>query len=62
VVDRFEKACLEEGAKSPLPPPDAAGAAAMIARLVAEEQRLAVGAKLAWVQFAREVFKSLGGR
>jgi DNA-binding PadR family transcriptional regulator len=58
VVDRFEKSCLAEAAKTPLPRDDEAGGAGLAAHLLAEENRLAVGAKLAWVQYARETFKA----
>jgi DNA-binding PadR family transcriptional regulator len=62
VLDRFEETCLREAAKTPLPSDQDAGATALSARLVAEESRLAVGAKLGWVQFAREAFKALAVR
>ena len=62
VLDRFEKSCLAEAAKTPLPINEQGVGPALIARLVGEENRLAVGAKLAWVQYAREAFKTLRAR
>jgi DNA-binding PadR family transcriptional regulator len=62
VLDGFEKACLAEAASTPLPRDDETGGSQLIARLIAEENRLAVGAKLAWIQYAREAFKALAAR
>jgi DNA-binding PadR family transcriptional regulator len=62
VLDGFEKACLAEAASTPLPSDDQTGGAQLIACLIAEENRLAVGAKLAWIQYAREAFKELASR
>jgi DNA-binding PadR family transcriptional regulator len=60
VIAQYEQACLQEARDTPI----AGGAkddaaAGLIARLVAEGDRLAVGAKLAWVQYARHEFQAL---
>jgi DNA-binding PadR family transcriptional regulator len=60
ILARYEESCLQHaaGLHANLPEEfDAAGE--VTARLVAEEARLAVGAKLAWVQYARQEFKAL---
>jgi DNA-binding PadR family transcriptional regulator len=63
VIDGYERACLAQARDTPI----AARAgdersADLIARLVSEGDRLAVGAKLAWVQYARREFKALASR
>jgi DNA-binding PadR family transcriptional regulator len=61
IVADYEQACLGEATKTPLPrEPGAApdSNAALVARLVAEEHRLAIGAKLAWVQYAQRELKA----
>jgi DNA-binding PadR family transcriptional regulator len=62
VVEQYEAACLQEATRSPIPSgeDDAADAGATLrARLIAEENRHAVGAKLAWAQYARSELKAL---
>jgi DNA-binding PadR family transcriptional regulator len=62
IIDRFEQACLGEASRAALPAledPTRDGAAQLLGRLVSEENRLSVGAKLSWVQYAREQFKAL---
>ncbi len=56
ILARYEQACLAQAQRTPIPPQAGAcagGAAELAARLAAEESRLAVGAKLAWVEYAR---------
>jgi DNA-binding PadR family transcriptional regulator len=56
ILDRYEQACLSHAqriAVSPRPPGTPDTTAALSARLVAEESRLALAAKLEWVQYAR---------
>lgn len=58
----YERACLKEAGNTPIG--GAAGAAAqgtsaLVTRLIGEEHRLAVGAKLAWVQYARRELSAL---
>jgi DNA-binding PadR family transcriptional regulator len=62
LVGRFERACLEEAAATPVASQsgDAAGTGASLAsRLMAEESRLALGARLAWVQYMRRELTAL---
>jgi DNA-binding PadR family transcriptional regulator len=64
ILVRYEQACLSEAGSTPLRP--RAGACAgdapeLAARLTAEERRLALGAKLAWVEFARRELSALPG-
>ncbi len=68
VLRGYELACLEEAARTPITPPGGAArdTNAVIARLVAEENRLAGEAMLAWVEYARRELSALeagdGGR
>lgn len=62
VVADYEQACLQEAGSTQLSSDDgtaAGGIAALVARLISEEHRLAVGAKLAWVQYARRELRAL---
>jgi DNA-binding PadR family transcriptional regulator len=60
VIERYEQACLQE-ARGGLPADGAAagGAAGLADRLAGEEERLAVGARLAWIDYARREFGAL---
>ncbi len=63
ILARYEQACLEEARGTPISATTgacASGAPELAARLLAEESRLALGAKLAWVQYARRELKALG--
>lgn len=51
VVDRYEQACLDEMAQLRAPAP--AASAAVRDRLLAEERRLVLEARLKWILFAR---------
>jgi DNA-binding PadR family transcriptional regulator len=62
LVADYEQACLQEGAGTKLGGGEVAateGTSALVARLISEEQRLAVGAKLEWVQYARRELSAL---
>jgi DNA-binding PadR family transcriptional regulator len=62
VIARYEDACLEEARDTPLAAQfseEGEAGTGLVARLVAEGDRLAVGAKLAWVEYARHEFKAL---
>ena len=59
VVEHFEEICLMDAAKAPLPRGEPGAGPSLSVRLLSEENRLAVGAKLAWVQYARELFRTL---
>lgn len=65
VVERCEQAWLAEGMGTRIAREQGApldGIPALLQRLIEEENRLAVGAKLAWVEYARQELKKLSGR
>jgi DNA-binding PadR family transcriptional regulator len=62
VIERYGQACLEEAGETPVVAP--AGTctdtvSGLAARLVSEERRLAMGARLPWIDYARREFKAL---
>jgi DNA-binding PadR family transcriptional regulator len=62
VIEHYGQACLAEAGDTPLPtPPDACEdiASSLASRLVSEERRLAVEARLPWIDYARREFKTL---
>jgi DNA-binding PadR family transcriptional regulator len=62
VIDRYEKACLEQARRTPPSKPDEGAADAMASlaeRLASEETRLAMEAKLPWIEYARREFRAL---
>jgi DNA-binding PadR family transcriptional regulator len=62
VIERYEQACLQEASNMPMMPSSDALTEApggLIARLLREEDRLAVEARLAWIEYARREFKVL---
>jgi DNA-binding PadR family transcriptional regulator len=62
ILERYEQACLQEAGGAPLNGENGAPAdevTGLAARLLGEESRLATGAKLEWVQYARAQLKSL---
>lgn len=70
VMAGYERAWLSEGMGTPIARAhDAAsdslssseGASALLRRLIEEENRLAVGAKLEWIEYARQELKKLRG-
>jgi DNA-binding PadR family transcriptional regulator len=61
IVADYERACLEQAAKTPItrePGAAISGTSELVERLLSEEHRLAVGAKLAWVQYAQRELKA----
>jgi DNA-binding PadR family transcriptional regulator len=65
VMAGYEQACLAEGMRTPISGAQETGAdsaPALLGRLAAEENRLAVGAKLAWSEYARQELKKLSAR
>jgi DNA-binding PadR family transcriptional regulator len=53
-LDAYERACIEEMAAAPAAGEDEGpGTTRMVARLIGEETRLTIAAKLRWVQYAR---------
>ncbi|HTB50104.1 MAG TPA: helix-turn-helix transcriptional regulator [Solirubrobacteraceae bacterium] len=64
VIERCEQAWLQEGMHTPIAreqdtPAD--GVTALLDRLIGEENRLAVGASLAWIEYARQELKKFRG-
>ncbi|HEX4436655.1 MAG TPA: PadR family transcriptional regulator [Solirubrobacteraceae bacterium] len=63
ILEDYERACLDEtcttliAGSEEVPPDDGRD---LQARLIAEEKRLAVGAKIAWAHYARRELKALG--
>jgi DNA-binding PadR family transcriptional regulator len=54
VIDRYEQACLQEAGNTSLAVSGSLdGPAGLAARLVSEEERLAVDASLSWIEYAR---------
>jgi DNA-binding PadR family transcriptional regulator len=64
ILARYEQACLMEAGRTPIKPREEVcigDARALAARLLAEESRLALGAKLAWVEYARRELTAIVG-
>ncbi len=63
ILARYERACLAEAGKTSLPRRDAGGnhVSSLSERLLNEETRLALGARLEWVQYARRELNALAG-
>jgi len=62
VIERCEQICLREACTAPAAGEDRSvldGAGGLAARLIGEEDRLAVGAKLSWIEYARREFEAL---
>jgi DNA-binding PadR family transcriptional regulator len=62
IIERYGDACLEEAADASIPPHashPADAVSGLAARLVSEESRLAMEAKLPWVDYARREFMAL---
>lgn len=61
ILARYEQACLAEAAKTRLTRLDASSqpVSSLSERLLNEESRLALGAKLEWVQYARRELSAL---
>ena len=63
IIERYGQACLQEAGDVPMPAADASldTVSSLASRLVCEEGRLAMEAKLPWVEYARREFKALAG-
>ncbi len=62
VIERCEQACLKEASCISAAGAQGSGAdapSALVERLIGEEDRLRVGARLAWIQYARHELKAL---
>jgi DNA-binding PadR family transcriptional regulator len=65
VMAGYERVCLSAGMRTAIAGAHETGtdsALALLTRLGEEENRLAVGAKLEWAEYARQELKKLGGR
>lgn len=62
VLDRYEQACLDEVAAAPPPGDTTPGTTGLVARLLAEEARLSVAAKLRFAQYARTQLQAVAER
>ena len=65
ILEDYEKACLDQTCANGITsgiPSSADESVAFQARLIAEEKRLAVGAKIAWARYARSELKALAQR
>ncbi len=65
VIDGYEQACLKEAGASTLDSRDASPEEAgtrLAGRLANEENRLAVGARLAWIQYVRRELRAITER
>jgi DNA-binding PadR family transcriptional regulator len=60
VIERYERACLREPARAP-DDPSLGGASDLAGRLIDERERLAVGARLAWTEYARRELRAIMG-
>jgi DNA-binding PadR family transcriptional regulator len=61
IIERYGQTCLDEagGAGMPSDDPPIDAISGLAARLVSEESRLSLEAKLPWVEYARREFKAL---
>lgn len=59
-IQRYERACLREAQETPTAAAEQpAAVAGLAARLSREEERLTMGARLAWIEYARREFATL---
>jgi DNA-binding PadR family transcriptional regulator len=64
VIERYGQACLQEAGDAPMPGGGDAvvdAASGLASRLVCEDGRLTMEAKLPWIEYARREFKALAG-
>ncbi len=64
ILDDYEQACLDSSCTTRIATGEGGapnGALALQAKLIAEEKRLAVGAKIAWARYARGELKAFAG-
>jgi DNA-binding PadR family transcriptional regulator len=64
ILERLRSACLEEASSTPIPTTSAGigEASGLAERLAAEDSRLAMEAKLPWIDYARREFQALAGK
>ncbi len=62
VIERCERECLAAATAAPLPGKrEGEGAARLAERLIDEEQRLMIDARLAWIEYARRQLRAPSG-
>jgi DNA-binding PadR family transcriptional regulator len=61
VIDRCERECLSAATAAPLAGEGGEGAARLAERLIDEEERLVIDARLAWVEYARRQLSAAAG-
>jgi hypothetical protein len=62
VIKRYEQACLEEASRTSIAGAGEAPAehsSGLAQRLVCEDERLAMGARLEWIEYARRELKAI---
>jgi DNA-binding PadR family transcriptional regulator len=61
IIERYGQACLDEAGEASLPDDDCSPdvISGLASRLVSEESRLSIEAKLPWIEYARREFKAL---
>lgn len=62
VIERYEQACLTQARRAPLARDERQSGGGLVDRLIYEEGRLAVGARLAWIDYARRELTALTSR
>ncbi|MCL2769935.1 MAG: helix-turn-helix transcriptional regulator [Solirubrobacterales bacterium] len=67
VIDRYEKVCLERAGEASLArqrdgAPSGSSSTSLESRLASEEERLALDARLSWIEFARREFAALASQ
>jgi DNA-binding PadR family transcriptional regulator len=62
VLDAFEQACMVEVAAAPVAGEEIPGTTGLVSRLIGEDTRLALAAKLEWAQYARVQVRALADR
>ena len=61
-LDAYEQACIQEMSAAPAPGSDEGpGTTRLVARLVGEDARLSIAARLRWVQYARAQLVAMTG-
>jgi DNA-binding PadR family transcriptional regulator len=59
VIERYERECLKEAGELAASEPDGVSASGIAERLAHEDERLALGVRLSWLEYARIQLKSL---
>ena len=59
VLERYEHACLREPVRAPEDPSLGGGAARLAGRLIDERERLTVGVRFSWIEYARRELQAI---